>query len=606
MDCPTCCPHFHDASVLNSSTTVVKPPSPTLLLCVHQGRPWHHGQGDTDSKFTATSRRSTSMRSAVPGASGHTVVGVQCHMEQSAGLGNRSTFVRTVPSKWSAPWFPVRLQVGGGSSPPCVLGADARTSHTRAILDDDTKLRPQQRRGVEGSPWYACEPAPKCGAVTVDTDRAERFESGIKTPPKPRRPTLQGESPCMPPPASQSAGVAVFVTNDSTRERQTTLLRNAQHQQAARNGDAQIGVGDSAKTSSRPSSLEKVRNIITSPRVALFGRAPDPTRTRSFSLSSSTSDATSKRVSRPAVASANCGARSPSDSSRGPTIKSNTMATAISTSAVGTTSVSQMPVPATAVVTHTPEQALVDTATGRSTLEKMHDLLTTSLLPLDTGCNSVQSSPREARGAEANSAEAVTPPSLWVTRYVDKSTKYGLGFLLSDDSVGVRFNDGTAIVLEPGGIVFDYIQRARRGSSRNNAQGGRACRGGDEKRPTSTRHTLKGFPPRLQKKVHLLNRFRRHLQQFDDTDVEADIFVASRVASRAKAAPTMKQPLSLDGGSNSAQGQDAEPCLTFVERWRCTRKCCLFLLSDGTVQVRETSQLVLEFDAIPPVPQRRI
>lgn len=533
------------------------------------------------------------MRSAVPGASGHTVVCVQCHMEQSAGLGNRSTCVRTVRSKWSARWLPVWLQVGGGSPPPCVVGADARTSHTRTILDDDTKLPPQQRRGVEGSPRYACEPAPKCGAVPVDTDRAERFESGIKTPPKPRWPMLQGESPCMPPPASQSAGVAVFVSNDPTRERQTTIRRNAQHQQAARNGDAQIAVGDSAKTSSRPSSLEKVRNIMTSPRVALFGRAPDPTITRSSSLSSSTSNATNKRVSRPTVASANCGVRSPSGSSRGPTIKSNIMATAISTSAVGSTPISQMPVPAIAIVTHPPKQARVDTATGRSTLENMHDLLTSSLLPLDTGCDSVQSSPREARGAEANSAETVTPPSLWVTRYVDKSTKYGLGFLLSDESVGVRFNDGTAIVLEPAGVLFDYIQRVRRGSSRTNAQGGRACRGGDQKRPTSTRHTLKGFPPRLQKKVHLLNRFRRHLQEFDDTDVEADIFVASRVASRAKAPPAMKQPMSLDGGSRSAQGQEAEPCLTFVERWRCTRKCCLFLLSDGTVQVRETLQLVL-------------
>ena len=38
-----------------------------------------------------------------------------------------------------------------------------------------------------------------------------------------------------------------------------------------------------------------------------------------------------------------------------------------------------------------------------------------------------------------------------VKKWVDYSTKYGLGYLLSDGSTGVYFNDSTKIILDKGG-----------------------------------------------------------------------------------------------------------------------------------------------------------
>ena len=43
-------------------------------------------------------------------------------------------------------------------------------------------------------------------------------------------------------------------------------------------------------------------------------------------------------------------------------------------------------------------------------------------------------------------------PMVWVTKWVDYSTKYGLGYLLSNNSCGVFFNDSTKIVLDPDGL----------------------------------------------------------------------------------------------------------------------------------------------------------
>ena len=39
----------------------------------------------------------------------------------------------------------------------------------------------------------------------------------------------------------------------------------------------------------------------------------------------------------------------------------------------------------------------------------------------------------------------------YVKKWVDYSTKYGLGYLLSNGSTGVYFNDSTKIILEPKG-----------------------------------------------------------------------------------------------------------------------------------------------------------
>jgi len=38
-------------------------------------------------------------------------------------------------------------------------------------------------------------------------------------------------------------------------------------------------------------------------------------------------------------------------------------------------------------------------------------------------------------------------PDVWVRKWVDYSSKYGLGYLLSNGDVGVFFNDSTKIIL---------------------------------------------------------------------------------------------------------------------------------------------------------------
>ncbi len=53
-------------------------------------------------------------------------------------------------------------------------------------------------------------------------------------------------------------------------------------------------------------------------------------------------------------------------------------------------------------------------------------------------------------------------PMLWISKWVDYSDKYGLGYQLCDESVGVLFNDSTRLILCSSGewvwvVRFDFV-----------------------------------------------------------------------------------------------------------------------------------------------------
>jgi len=50
-------------------------------------------------------------------------------------------------------------------------------------------------------------------------------------------------------------------------------------------------------------------------------------------------------------------------------------------------------------------------------------------------------------------------PMLWISKWVDYSDKYGLGYQLCDESVGVLFNDSTRLILCSSGENLQYIER---------------------------------------------------------------------------------------------------------------------------------------------------
>lgn len=133
---------------------------------------------------------------------------------------------------------------------------------------------------------------------------------------------------------------------------------------------------------------------------------------------------------------------------------------------------------------------------------------------------------------------------VWVRKWVDYSSKYGLGYYLSNDATGVFFNDSTKIVLDPNGYHFDYVERRTA-----------------DRQDFGYQYSLAEYPKDLQKKVTLLQHFRSYLEGSDK--------------------PRTNEKIAIDPAKKPHKLID----VVYVKKWMRTRHAIMFRLSNKVVQV---------------------
>ena len=138
------------------------------------------------------------------------------------------------------------------------------------------------------------------------------------------------------------------------------------------------------------------------------------------------------------------------------------------------------------------------------------------------------------------SANSASKQEVYVKKWVDYSTKYGLGYLLSNGSVGVFFNDCTKIILNGTKEYFEYIER--RASDRVDIM---SC------------YTLSMYPKELHKKVTLLQHFRSYLEGLKTQSTN----------------PT----------DDCKPHQSGQQPLVYLKKWMKTRHAIMFRLSNKIV-----------------------
>jgi hypothetical protein len=170
--------------------------------------------------------------------------------------------------------------------------------------------------------------------------------------------------------------------------------------------------------------------------------------------------------------------------------------------------------------------------------------------------------------SELKPIDAPEENTIWVTRYVDYTSKYGLGFLLSNGSAGVYFNDSTKAVLEADANKFHYVQRCK-----VNQQNAKQC----IDMPCES-HTLDAYPEALKKKVTLLKHFCGYLHEQE--------------TSNAENGGTPATTNTLDSVATTV-----EP--VYLKKWVRTRHAVFFRLSNGMIQVVffDHSEVLLSPDA---------
>ena len=259
------------------------------------------------------------------------------------------------------------------------------------------------------------------------------------------------------------------------------------------------------------------------------------------------------------------------------------------------------------------------------------------------GATSTALSKKSAEASAANVASIATFPPVWVTKWVDYTSKYGLGYRLSDGTFGVVFNDATKMsqgafggetngagsgspsrrhpprekTNDAAGDRLEYRERARRGSgsnpepNSNGVDGTAACVSFSASAPP---------PVGLEKKTKLMRHFRGYLARDGRSAVEKtagglfDSFAecsdgslpgsGSNGDERTNVTPevlprAVAETRAAAARSSSNSSTSSSPYLPHVKNWLRTKHAILFRLSNRTIQVNFTdgSEILLSSEA---------
>ena len=200
----------------------------------------------------------------------------------------------------------------------------------------------------------------------------------------------------------------------------------------------------------------------------------------------------------------------------------------------------------------------------------------TKLIDKPTGNNNIGSNENKNENVAKNVNTPQGDPNLkgpdtWVKKWVDYSSKYGLGYLLSNGFSGVFFNDSSKIILNPTTKQFYYIERRA-----------------SDKQEIINSHYIDDFPKDLQKKVTLLNHFKNYLEGESNP-------VESQQSNEEKGEANQEN----EDKDKDKDKKDKDKPFTYVKKWMRTRHAIMFRLSNKIVQVcfQDKTEIILSSES---------
>lgn len=163
-----------------------------------------------------------------------------------------------------------------------------------------------------------------------------------------------------------------------------------------------------------------------------------------------------------------------------------------------------------------------------------------------------------ASQVNSNGFDETQNNEIYVKKWVDYSSKYGLGYLLSNGNVGVFFNDCTKVIYDTRRDIFEYLER------KNN-----------DRVDILTTWTLKMYPKELHKKVTLLLHFRSYLEGIKAINTTAS-----------------------ENPEEVSQALRTTPMI-YLKKWMKTKHASLLRLSNKIVQVAflDNTEIILSSES---------
>ena len=162
---------------------------------------------------------------------------------------------------------------------------------------------------------------------------------------------------------------------------------------------------------------------------------------------------------------------------------------------------------------------------------------------------------------------------VWITRWIDYSSKYGLGYLLNNGYYGVYFNDNTKMLLNPHDETIIYLQRNITG-----------------KQEPLLQFFLKDHPGFLRTKVKLFIEFKKFLQE--ENSIKKNIKKKDTEVSPSKKDKKKKieddekanEENTPEGNNDFSSIEVKESDFIFVKKWINTKHAIIFRFSNKLIQ----------------------
>ena len=178
--------------------------------------------------------------------------------------------------------------------------------------------------------------------------------------------------------------------------------------------------------------------------------------------------------------------------------------------------------------------------------------------------------------------EKLKEVDIFVTKCVDYSSKYGIVYLLSNNLIGVYFNDCTKLIYNPRTAKLSFIER--------NAT---------KDKDMMYNFGIKEAPKELQKKILIFQQFKKYFEEElnpEKTDKDKDKDAKSHHKSRKKKSDKNKEEEKKEKPEDKEQEGDN----VFLRKWLRTNQAIIFRLSNKTIQVifKDQTEIILFDDMV--------
>ena len=176
---------------------------------------------------------------------------------------------------------------------------------------------------------------------------------------------------------------------------------------------------------------------------------------------------------------------------------------------------------------------------------------------------------------------------VWVTKWIDYSSKYGLGYILNNGYYGVYFNDNTKMLLNPFDERFIFVERKI-----------------TEKQDSLFQFFLKDYPSDLKNKITLFIQFKKFLEE-NNSNKKKEIVnrnVSPTLRDKRKREKiNIKEPENIEVPKIEESNVDfssievKESDFIFIKKWMNTKHAIIFRFSNKIIQTifKDKTQIII-------------